>query len=89
MAVMNIKRISVAIEHLHEDGKDDILKVGADLWNALVPNLVHEESIAVSVCLLQPHTETGKHGARLSSSVVCSAVQSKDVQVSNTLYSVL
>ena len=49
MAVKNNKGISVAIEHLPEDGKDDILKVGTDIWNALVPNLVHEEPIAVSL----------------------------------------
>ena len=89
MAVKNNKGISVAIEHLPEDGKDDILKVGTDVWNALVPNLVHEEPIAVSVGLLQPRTETGKHGARPSSSVVCSAVPSKHVQVSDRLYGVL
>jgi hypothetical protein len=91
MAVKNNKGISVAIEHLPEDGKDsdDILKVGTDVWNARVPNIVHEEPIAVSVGLLQPRIETGKHGARLSSSVVCSAVPSKDIKVSDRLYSVL
>ena len=89
MAVKNNKGISVAIEHLPEDGKEDILKVGTDVWNALVPNPVHEEPIAVSVGLLQPRTETEKNGARPSSSVVCSAVPSKDVQVSDSLYSVL
>ena len=89
MAVKSNKGTVVAIEHLPEDGKDHILKVGTDLWNALVPSLVHEEPIAVSVGLLQPRTETGKHGARRSSSVVCSAVPSKHVQVSDRLYSVL
>ncbi len=89
MAVKNNKGTAVAIEHLPEDGKDDILKIGTDVWDALVPNLVHEEPIAVSVGLLQPRTETGKHGAHPSSSVVCSAVPSKDVQVSDRLYSVL
>jgi hypothetical protein len=89
MAVKNNKGISVAIEYLPEDGKGDILKVGTDVWNALVPNLIHEEPIAVSVGLLQPRTETGKHGARPSSSVVCSAVPSKDAHVSDRLYGVL
>jgi hypothetical protein len=89
MSVKKNNGTAVAIEHLPEDGKDDILKVGTDVWNALVPNLVHEEPIAVSVGLLQPRTETGKHGARPSSSAVCSAVPSKDVQVSDRLYGVL
>ena len=71
----------MAIEHVLEDDKGDILQVGTDVWNALVPTPACEGPITVSVSLL--HVETGRHGVSLSQSVVCSAVHSKDVQVSD------
>jgi hypothetical protein len=83
MAVKTHKGISVAIERLPEDNQDEILKVGTDVWNALVPTHAREGPIAISVSLLQSHVETG---TSLPSSVVCSAVSSKDVQVSDRLY---
>jgi len=84
MAVRTNKGIAVAIEHVPEGGEGDILQVGADLWNALVPTLLREGRIAVSVGLLQSHIETGKRGASLFPSAVCWAVQSKDIQVSDS-----
>jgi hypothetical protein len=85
MAVKTPKGISVAIERLPGDGKDEILKIGTDVWNALVPTFIREGPIAVSVSLLQSHAEIGKRLTSLLSSVVCSAVPSKDVQVSDRL----
>jgi len=86
MAVKTHKGISVAIERFPEDSKDEILKVGTDVWNALVPTSAREGQIAISVSLLQSHVETGMRGASLPPYVVCSAVSSKDVQVSDRLY---
>lgn len=83
MAVKTNKGITVAIEHIPEDGNDDILQVGTDVWNALVPTPACEGPITVSIGLR--HIETGKRGVSLSQSVVCSAVPSKDVQVSDKL----
>jgi hypothetical protein len=76
MAVKTHKGISVVIERLPEDSKDEILKVGTDVWNALVPTSACEGPITISVSLLQSHVETP--------SVVFSAVSSKDVQVSDS-----
>jgi hypothetical protein len=86
MAVKTHKGISVAIERLPEDSKGEILNVGTDVWNALVPTSAREGPIAISVSLPQSHAETGMRGASLSPSVVCSAVSSEDVQVSDRLY---
>jgi hypothetical protein len=83
MVVKTNKGIPVAIEHIPEDGKDDILQVGTDVWNALVPTPAYEGLITVSIGLR--HVETGKRGTSLSQYVVCSAVPSKDVQVSDKL----
>ena len=83
MAVKTNKGITVATELIPDDGKDDILQVGTDVWNALVPTPACEGPIMVSVGLL--HVETGKRGVSLSQAVVCSAVPSKDVQVSDKL----
>ena len=83
MAIKTNKGITVAIEPMPDDGKDDILQVGTDVWNALVPTPECEGPITVSVGLLQ--AETGKRGVTLSQVVVCSAVPSKDVQVSDEL----
>jgi hypothetical protein len=83
MAITTNKGTAVAIEHIPEGGKGNILQVGADLWNALVPTSLREGRIAVSVGLLQSHTETGNRGASLSPSVACWAVQSEDIQVSD------
>jgi hypothetical protein len=81
MAVKTNKGIAAAIELIPDDGKDGILQVGTDVWNALVPTPACEGPITVSVGLLQ--VETGKRG--VSQVVVCSAVPSKDVQVSDEL----
>ena len=83
MAVRANKGVTVAIEHVPEDGKDDILQLGTDVWNALVPTPACEGPITVSIGLR--HVETGRRGISLSQSVVCSAVTSKDVQVSDKL----
>jgi hypothetical protein len=80
MAVKTNNGITVAIEHIPDDGKNDILQVGTDVWNALVPTPAREGPITVSIG--PRHVETGKRGVSLSQSVVCSAVPSKDVQVS-------
>ncbi|KAI9510375.1 AAA-domain-containing protein [Russula earlei] len=82
MAVRNSKGFSVAVQHVPEVGEGDIVQVGADLWNVLVPSSQHEDEapLAISVGLLRSHIETGNHGSSLSPSVVCWAVPSKDVQ---------
>jgi hypothetical protein len=79
MAINTNKGIVVTIDHLPDDSKGDILKIGTDLWNALVPTTVREGPIAISVSALRSHIV--KSGA-----VVCSATPSKDVEVSNRLY---
>ena len=86
MAIKTTKGVAVAIERLRADGKDEILKIGTDVWTALVPTSIHEGPIVVSVSLLQSHAGTEERGASLSPSVVCSAVLSKDVQVSDGPY---
>ena len=86
MAVKTNKGITVAIEHITEDGKGDILQVGTDVWNALVLTPACEGPITVSVGLL--HVESGIRGVSLSQSVVCWAVPNKGVQVSDKLLEV-
>ena len=51
MAVRTNKGIAVAIEHVPEGGEGDILQIGADLWNALVPTLLRAVSALLrAVC---------------------------------------
>ncbi|KAI9456224.1 AAA-domain-containing protein [Lactarius psammicola] len=53
--------VSVTIEHLPKGGKsDDVLQVGSDLWNAVAPAARRNGPIAVSVGLLQTHTDNGR-----------------------------
>jgi len=78
----------VAIQHVPEESEGDILKIGTDLWNVLLPptsGSVHDGPITVSVGLLQSHTVSGSREASFFQSVVCWAVHSKDVQVSYRL----
>ncbi|KAI0290473.1 P-loop containing nucleoside triphosphate hydrolase protein [Russula brevipes] len=77
MAVRTSKGIAVTIEHIPEDVGGDVLQVGTDIWTAVVPTALREGPIAVSVCLKQSHTRTGKY---LLSSVTCWAISSKEIQ---------
>ena len=87
MALNNNKGIAVTIQHVPEDNEGDVLRIGTDLWNALVPTS-NEGPLTVAVGLLQSHTGTGRHGTSLFTSVACWAVPSKDIQVSDRLWSV-
>jgi hypothetical protein len=84
MAVKINRGVSVTIERLAEGGEDGVLRVGNDLWTALVPASARDTSgpIAVSVGLLQSHTERGKRETSLLPSVACWAVLGEYVQVS-------
>jgi hypothetical protein len=75
----------VSIERLAEGCETGVLRVGNDLWRALVPSSVRETSgpIVISVGLLQSsHAENGKREASPLPSVACWAVLGEDVQVS-------
>lgn len=89
MVVKGNKGVAVAIQHLPEESEGDTLRIGTDLWNVLLSptsGSVHNGPITVSVGLLQPHTVSASRGASFFQSVVCWAVHSKDVQVSNRLW---
>jgi hypothetical protein len=88
MAVKSNKGVAVAIQHVPEESEGDTLRIGTDLWDVLLPTTsgsVHDEPITVSVGLLQSHTGSGSRGASFFQSVICWAVRSKDVRVSNRL----
>jgi hypothetical protein len=85
MAIKTKSCVSVTVEHLPlpEGGKcDDVLQVGNDLWNAVVPASARNGPVAVSVDLLQTHADNGRTDPSTSLSLTCWAVQSDDVQVS-------
>ena len=86
MAIKTTNCVSVTIEHLPKGGNsDDVLQVGSDLWNAVAPTSAPNGPIAVSVGLLQTHTDNGRSDPSVSLSVTCWAVpDNKDVQVSRT-----
>lgn len=83
MAIKTKSCVSVTVEHLPlpEGGKcDDVLQVGNDLWNAVVPASARNGPVAVSVDLLQTHADNGRTDPSTSLSLTCWAVQSDDVQ---------
>ena len=85
MALKSNKGIAVDVQHVPEDNEGDVLRIGIDLWNTLFPISAREGPLTVSVGLLRSHTGAEKRVASRSTSVICWAVPSKDVQVSYRL----